>query len=147
MPYFNQYIKIIFVSYFSILILNELLCQSLKFNLLFSEDTTKQVNLIDEYYNLTPKFKVVDKNFVFNTQFDTHINELDDISIIFELTNSKDCVLHWSSTKLNEDTDDFISNFKYLKAVEEPLYFRSYIWNKSKSKLSLINYNSLAYSY
>lgn len=127
------------------IISNQLLCQSLHYNLLFSDDTTKQIILKDEYYNLTPKIKIFNQNLVFNIQFDCDLSSDDDVSIVFEFRNSNDSLIEWKAEKVSDDFNEFINHFTYPK-VNDTLFFNSYIWNKSKSNLILEQYNELVYS-
>ncbi len=127
------------------IISNQLLCQSLRYNLLFSDDTTQQINLTDEFYNLTPKIKLFNQKLVFNLQFDSQLSPSDDISIIYEFRNLHDSLVDWQSVKVDADNPEFINHFTYPK-VKDTLIFNAYIWNKSKSKLKLEQYNALVYS-
>jgi len=125
---------------------NQLYCQSLKYDMLFSDDTSKQVNLSDEYYNLTPKIKVYNQHFVYNIQFDYDYSPNDDISIIYQFSDVNDSVIYWSSSGMDEQTSELVNHFVYPKTADT-LYFTSYVWNKNKSKTTLKQYHSLIYGY
>jgi uncharacterized sulfatase len=127
------------------IISNKLLCESLNYNLLFSNDTTQQLNVTDEYYNLTPEIKIVNQNLVFNIQFDALITEKDDISIIYEIKNNKDSIIEWKAEKVTAESNEFINHFTYPK-TKDTLYLKSYIWNKNKSNIQLKELNYFVYT-
>ncbi len=127
------------------IISNDLFCESLSFQMLFSDDTTDSFILEKEYHNLTPTITVKQNEINYNIQFDYNINPESDISVIYEIKNPSDSTLHWQAMKLSPDKNQYFYQFK-LPITDSISNFKCYLWNKTKSKTTISGYNSFAFT-
>ena len=129
------------------IITNEDYCKALQINQIYTNQTTDSIRITTEYYNLTDNIKLTNSDLIFDINFKTALTKKENISIVYQITNSKDSTLLWKNFGVAEDkiVQAHIPINK-LKVKEDILYFKSYIWNQANNNFTITDLNILLYS-
>jgi len=129
------------------IISSSLYCKALEYLNIYEKLQKESVQTSSEYINLTDNVLIPNIDFIFDMSVYISANKKDEISIVYQITNSKDSTLFWRNFGINEAKliQENISVGK-INSTDTTLYFKSYIWNKNNYNLTLSDLNILLYS-
>lgn len=125
------------------IISNSLYSKILNYKTLYKNSSTKKIKTSSEYFNLTENILIPNVDMLYDVKFNSTSKKKHNISIVYEIKNSKDSVLLWKNFNPDEITNIPIP-IKKIDTQNE-LYFKSYIWNKDKKNFSIPKFDISLY--
>lgn len=137
----------LYVSRSDKIISNEDYCRELRFQNIFSYQNPDSIATSSVYHNLADNINLPNSDFVFDMSLNISPVKSEDISIVYQLTNSNDSILLWKNFGISEGkiTQVHIPVSK-LQVEDSIVHFKSYIWNQGNHNFTISNLNILIYS-
>jgi len=137
----------LYVSNGNKLISSSMYCDALNFRNIYSFQKNNCVKVSEEYFNFTDQIEIPNIHLTFDISFKHSTNSLNDVSIVYQVTNKRDSVLLWESLGLNKNSN---ITQEHIKIQQFPirdsiLFFKAFIWNKNKIKLNISDIDFLLY--
>ncbi len=129
------------------IISNEDYCKHLHLKKLYTNKILDSIRITSEYYNLTDNIRLINSDFVFDISLNISPTKKGNISIVYQITNSKDSTLLWKNFGIDENkiTQAHIPINK-LQVNDSIVNFKSYIWNQSNNDFTISDLNVLLYA-
>ena len=118
------------------IISSNLYCKELNHQNIYEYRQKDTIDNSSEYYNLTDNILIPNIDLIFDISLNVKSELKGDISVVYQITNLKDSVLLWRNFGVNSEKITQNHNSLNMLPIEDTvLYFKSYIWNKSKNDL------------
>lgn len=130
------------------IISNEMYCKALNHLNLYSSQNNDSINFSSEYFNLIDNIEIPNIDFLFDVSLNMNANKYDNISLVYEISNVRDSSLLWRNISINRESKITQSHVKIqqMPVSDSILFFKSYLWNISKSELLLTEIDLLLHA-
>ncbi|MDD2381178.1 MAG: LTA synthase family protein [Mariniphaga sp.] len=137
----------LYVSRNNKIISSELFCRELNHQKIFEWQKTDTLHTSSEYFTLTDEIRIPHSDFIFDISLYMESNKNDEVSIVYQITNSNDSLLLWKNLGVNNHkiTQAHIP-VHTISDQDTALFFKSYIWNNNKNDLIFSDIDVLLYS-
>ena len=126
---------------------SEIYCKALNYKNFYSIIKTDTVDSASKYFSIIKNAEILNTDLIFDYSFNLERDKNSDINIAYQITNSRDSVLLWKIRGTGKDkiVQSHIQIDK-LATTDSVLYFKSYLYNKHKSKLNISNIDILLHA-
>lgn len=130
------------------IISNEWYCEALNHLNIYTSQNDDSIEFSSEYFGLINKIEVPNINLLFDFSANISANKYDDVSLIYEISNAADSTLLWRNSSINTEGKYSQSHIQIqqIPVSDSILFFKSYLWNRSKSNLMVSDINLLLHT-
>lgn len=120
------------------IISSDMYCKALNLQKIYAYQNTEAIEASSEYFSIIEKTKVPNKDMTLDINLNIKTRGDSDASIVYQITNSKDSTLLWKNFGFNKDKITQVHiQIDQVPSVDSILYFKSYIWNRLNSNLTV----------
>lgn len=125
----------------------ELYCQALQHQLIYFKNSRDTIQSSQEYFELVSDTLISNQEFTFDISLLLTSKHFENISLVYQITDSKDSLLIWKNFGLNNEeyTQYHIAINDLKNYPDTQLYFKSYLWNTNKVEFEIKNREILLY--
>ncbi len=138
----------LFITRKNTIISSNLYCKELIRDNIFEYQNSDSIKTSSEFFHFVRKVAVPTKDLTFDVSFNIAADKgYDDVSVVYQITNSNDSILLWRNFGVNENkiTQAHIS-IDEMHLDDTEVFFDSFIWNKNKSDLIISDMDVLLHS-
>ncbi|MDD2197035.1 MAG: sulfatase-like hydrolase/transferase [Bacteroidales bacterium] len=120
------------------IISSDMYCEALNLQKIYAYQNTDVLETSSEYFSIIEKTKMPNKDMTFDISLNIKTRGDTDASIVYQIINLRDSTLLWKNFGFTNDkiTQAHIQ-IDQIPSVDSILYFKSYIWNKQRSNLTV----------
>lgn len=121
-------------------------CSGLRHKLIYNE-FIPSVQTKNEYYTLIDHVSIPCQQMIYEISCNYKKLKNSETSIVYQLTNKQDSILFWKNQQVSEDSQSlhFRVNIPKQRINDTTIFFKSFIWNKTKQKIDFFDINLMIY--